>query len=111
MSDRSDSADAIDEAYRAGRRVFMGVTLEVAPGALVPRAETELLGETAARILADTAPPPGTSTLTVIDMCCGSGNLACGLAAADARRLAAALQENDQRLRPEVLVDVYLQRW
>jgi len=30
---------------------------------------------------------------------------------ADARRLAAALQENEQRLRPEVLVDVYLQRW
>ena len=85
MSDRSDSAEAIDEAYRAGRREFMGVTLEVGPGALVPRAETELLGRTAARILADMQPPPGESALTVVDMCCGSGNLACGLAAADAR--------------------------
>jgi release factor glutamine methyltransferase len=85
MSDRADSAQAIDEAYRAGRRVFMGVTLEVGPGALVPRAETELLGRTAARILAGTEPAAGQSGLTVIDMCCGSGNLACALAAADAR--------------------------
>jgi release factor glutamine methyltransferase len=88
MSERSDTADsteAIDEAHRAGRRVFMGVTLEVGPGALVPRAETELLGRTAARILAGTEPRAGGSGLTVIDMCCGSGNLACALAAGDAR--------------------------
>jgi len=85
MNDRSDSAEAIDEAYRVGRRVFMGVTLEVGPGALVPRAETELLGRTAARILADTEPTPGRAELTVIDMCCGSGNLACGLATANRR--------------------------
>jgi HemK-like putative methylase len=81
----ADSAEAIEEAHRAGRRVFMGVTLEVGAGALVPRAETELLGRTAARLLGEMTPPAGRATLTVIDMCCGSGNLACALAACDPR--------------------------
>ncbi|MER2606843.1 MAG: HemK/PrmC family methyltransferase [Siculibacillus sp.] len=61
---------------------FMGVELEIAPGALIPREETELLGRTALELLAalDHAP-------RVIDMCCGSGNLACAIAVArpDAR--------------------------
>ena len=39
------------EAYRIGRARFMGLELEAAPGALVPRAETELLGATAVRLL------------------------------------------------------------
>jgi len=84
-SDGSDAPEAIDEALRAGRQVFMGVTLEVGAGALVPRAETELLGRTAARLLAEMTPPAERAELTVIDMCCGSGNLACALAAGDAR--------------------------
>lgn len=57
---------------------FMNVELELAPGVLVPRAETELLGRTALSLLAD-----GPANPTVIDMCCGSGNL--GLAIASAR--------------------------
>jgi release factor glutamine methyltransferase len=67
---------SIAEVYKRGRVAFMGVELLVAPGALVPRAETELLGHTAlefiqgARLLAP----------RVVDMCCGSGNLACGIA-------------------------------
>jgi len=63
-------------AYRAGRARFMGVDLEVAPGALVPREETELLGRTALDVLRGLAEPH------FIDMCCGSGNLVCGIAAA-----------------------------
>ncbi len=63
-------------AFRSGRSSFMGVELEVAPGALVPRAETELLGRTALELLRPIASP------RFIDMCCGSGNLVCGIASA-----------------------------
>lgn len=55
---------------------FMGIELERAPDVLVPREETELLGRTAVAILSTRSGP-----LTVIDMCCGSGNLALGIAA------------------------------
>lgn len=54
---------------------FMGVELELAPDVLVPREETELLGRKAVSVLADRPAAP-----TVIDMCCGSGNLALGIA-------------------------------
>lgn len=56
---------------------FMNVELELAPGVLVPRAETELLGRTALDLLAK-----GPAGPTVIDMCCGSGNLGLALASA-----------------------------
>ena len=65
-----------EDAYARGRAVFMGVELLVAPGALVPRAETELLGNTALELLAGMA----LAQPRIIDMCCGSGNLACALA-------------------------------
>ena len=51
---------------------FMDVELLVERGVLMPRAETELLGATALELLPDNA--------RIIDMCCGSGNLACALA-------------------------------
>lgn len=51
---------------------FMEVELLVERGVLVPRAETELLGATALEVLPENA--------RIIDMCCGSGNLACALA-------------------------------
>lgn len=54
---------------------FMGVDLELAPGVLVPREETELLGHTAVRLIKDRLAEP-----LVIDMCCGSGNLALAIA-------------------------------
>lgn len=55
---------------------FMGVELELAPDVLVPRLETELLGrEAVARLRGSTGPA------TVVDMCCGSGNLALAIAA------------------------------
>ena len=63
-------------AYVVERSKFMGVELYCAPGALVPRPETELLGATAVRVLGEMG---GTRA---IDMCCGAGNLACGIAAA-----------------------------
>jgi release factor glutamine methyltransferase len=79
-----DSRDLVDQAYRQGRLTFLGVELLVAPGALVPRPETELLGRTALQALAN-MPTRADGTVRVIDMCCGSGNLACALAALDPR--------------------------
>jgi release factor glutamine methyltransferase len=64
-------------AYRLGKVTFLGVEILTAPGALVPRPETELLGRTAAASLAGRS-----GALRVVDICCGSGNLACALAAA-----------------------------
>jgi release factor glutamine methyltransferase len=52
---------------------FMGTDIEVGPGVLVPRAETELLGRTALNLIAALEAP------TVIDMCCGSGNVGLGM--------------------------------
>ncbi|OAF10762.1 methyltransferase [Bradyrhizobium centrolobii] len=65
----------VAEAYGRGRTWFMGVELLVTPGALVPRPETELLGRTAVDALRRTGLPAS----RIIDMCCGSGNLACAI--------------------------------
>ncbi len=54
---------------------FLGVQLELAPGVLVPRQETEILGQTAI----DLVKKIGDHAL-VVDMCCGSGNLALAIA-------------------------------
>lgn len=64
---------------------FMSIELELAPGVLVPRAETELLGRAALEKLAE-----GPATPVVVDMCCGSGNLALGIAAASNARVYAS---------------------
>jgi len=55
---------------------FMGVELLTDPDCLVPRRETEIVGRAAVRQLKalDNAAP------RVIDMCCGAGNLGCGIA-------------------------------
>lgn len=69
-------------AYLLGRQRFMGVELLVRPGALVPREETELLGTTAVRLLREQLEAERLEEAYVVDMCCGSGNLACGIASA-----------------------------
>ncbi len=63
-------------AYVIGRDTFMGVELIADEGALAPREETELLGNAAL----DAIRYCGSATPRVIDMCCGSGNLACAIA-------------------------------
>lgn len=63
-------------AYVTGHEMFMGVELIVAEGALVPREETQLLGNTALDALRFS----GSAAPRAIDMCCGSGNLACAIA-------------------------------
>jgi release factor glutamine methyltransferase len=64
----------VKDAYQAGTVRFMGIDLACAPGALVPREETEILGRTALGIV------QGEGAARVIDMCCGAGNLACAIA-------------------------------
>ena len=63
-------------AYATGHVSFMGTDLVAARGALVPRQETELLGWAALGILNEL--PPGTAP-RLVDMCCGAGNLVCGI--------------------------------
>lgn len=65
----------VGEAYGKGRTRFMGLDLIVAAGVLVPRPETELLGNTAVELLRREP-----RAARIIDMCCGSGNLACAIA-------------------------------
>lgn len=63
-------------AFVTGYQAFMGLQLIADAGALAPRAETELLGNTAL----DWLHASGTLQPRVVDMCCGSGNLACAIA-------------------------------
>lgn len=69
------------EALASGRQTFMGLELEVGPGALVPRHDTEALGKTmlaAVRDMISNSEAPKNPIL--IDLCCGVGNLGCALA-------------------------------
>jgi release factor glutamine methyltransferase len=69
-------AAGVPLAYVIGHEMFMGVNIIVGEGVLAPREETELLGFTAL----DAIRTSGSAAPRVIDMCCGSGNLACAIA-------------------------------
>lgn len=90
MPDLTDpSHDAKPVEVRLHR--FMGVEIELAPDVLVPREETELLGKNAVSIIGRIEGAP-----IVVDMCCGSGNLAIAIAShcIDARIWAADLTDS-----------------
>jgi release factor glutamine methyltransferase len=72
-------------AWLTGRRAFLGHDFQVTPAVLVPRPETELVVESALRLL-----PPGGALL---DLCTGSGCIAASVALArpDARVVATEL--------------------
>ena len=61
-------------AHISSRQQFMGVELLAGPEALVPRKETEILGNAIVALLNDMAKDK--NELTVIDVCTGAGNLA-----------------------------------
>jgi HemK-like putative methylase len=65
-------------ALSVGRVEFLGLELEVAAGALVPRRETELLARRAIALLEEA----GLDVPHVVDVCCGAGNLACAISMA-----------------------------
>ena len=71
----SEAQPDVREVYQRGKFPFMGLDLLVAPGALIPRPETELLGREAVALVKAAGPSP-----VVIDVCCGSGNLGCAIA-------------------------------
>jgi release factor glutamine methyltransferase len=72
-------------AYLVGRQEFMGHEFVTAPGALIPRRETELLGNAALALARDTAARDG--AVRILDLCTGSGNLAVALALGESRAL------------------------
>jgi release factor glutamine methyltransferase len=65
-------------AHLTGRQQFMGIEMLAGPEALIPRVETELLGyevlKVAGSLLEDHP------SVTLIDVCTGSGNIALGVA-------------------------------
>lgn len=65
-------------AHLTGRQHFLGLELLAGPDALIPRAETELLGRMAIDFLAREAASRGAPR--ILDVCTGSGNLALALA-------------------------------
>jgi release factor glutamine methyltransferase len=73
-----ERASDIPVAYLTGEREFMGMPLEVGPGVLVPRPETELLVAWAISWLQERDREP----VTVVDVGTGSGAIAIGIAAA-----------------------------
>ncbi|QDU24193.1 N5-glutamine methyltransferase family protein [Urbifossiella limnaea] len=84
MAERNPGSGCeVSAAYGRGRATFMGLDLLVAPGVLVPRPETELLARAAIDFLNTVlAGRPAGEAVRVVDVCCGSGNLACAIAAA-----------------------------
>ena len=65
-------------AHLSGRQHFMGLEMLAGKEALIPRAETELLGTAALQVLRELA--ASKDDVTVVDVCTGSGNLALALA-------------------------------
>ncbi len=80
--------------YLTGRQRFMDLEMFAAPGGLIPRKETEILGWAALDLIRQAAARQGEAT--VVDACTGSGNLALAYAAHEprARVLAADLSED-----------------
>ncbi|MCP1375865.1 HemK family protein methyltransferase [Dyella lutea] len=62
-------------AYITGRQNFMGLEMLSAPGALIPRAETELMARAAVDLLDGVRGEP-----LALDVCTGSGNVAYAMA-------------------------------
>lgn len=65
-------------AYLTGRQRFAGIELLAAPGALIPRVETELLARTAIDKLRSM--PLVDGRRRALDLCTGSGNVALAIA-------------------------------
>ncbi|MBN2775080.1 MAG: peptide chain release factor N(5)-glutamine methyltransferase, partial [Prolixibacteraceae bacterium] len=65
-------------AHITGRQNFMGIEMKVDERALIPRKETEILGQKALRL--SNIISCKNEVVNIIDVCCGSGNLAIALA-------------------------------
>ena len=66
-------------AHLTGRQAFMGLEFICTENALVPRKETEILATAACSLLEQQILPMNIRP-RVLDLCCGSGNVACAIA-------------------------------
>lgn len=70
--------------YISGREEFLGLTLALGPGVLIPRPETELVADLSIRLIRERARMEDSyssaSSVSVLDVCTGSGCLALTLA-------------------------------
>ena len=66
-------------AHLTGRQQFMGLEYICTAQALIPRKETEIVGNAARSILTEKT-SSGNASPRVLDLCTGSGNLACAMA-------------------------------
>jgi release factor glutamine methyltransferase len=76
LVDRRSTGEPL--AYLTGRQRFAGIELLAAPGALIPRVETELLARTAIEKLRSM--PMTDGHRRALDLCTGSGNVALAIA-------------------------------
>jgi release factor glutamine methyltransferase len=67
-------------AYLTGRQRFMGLECICTVQALIPRKETEILGNAVCDLLNREIPRGHGGPFQVLDLCTGSGNLACVIA-------------------------------
>ena len=70
-------------AYITGRQHFLGVDLIASPQALIARRETELLADCALTYVREACDRQASAS--VLDVCCGSGNVAIALACHEPR--------------------------
>lgn len=75
---RAEDGSTVADTLGRGKVRFLGIELVAAPGALVARKETETLGKLVVGIVGERTAANGPQL--VIDMCTGSGNLACAIA-------------------------------
>jgi release factor glutamine methyltransferase len=64
-------------AYLTGKSYFFNLELAVGPGVLIPRPDTETLVENVLQLIRNT---PGMDSPRVLDLCTGSGCIACAIA-------------------------------
>jgi release factor glutamine methyltransferase len=72
-------ANGVPLAHLTGRQHFMGLEFKCSTAALIPRRETEILGNAACSLLIEEI-LPRTRSPRVLDLCTGCGNLACAIA-------------------------------
>jgi release factor glutamine methyltransferase len=75
-------ADGAPIGLLTGRQNFLGIQILTGPEVLVAREETELLGREVIAILSAQAAADSPREFRLIDMGCGSGNIACAAAVA-----------------------------
>ena len=83
----SQRLNKIPLAHLTGRQSFMGIEFMVDNRALIPRKETEVLGNTALQLSQNSY---SKDPIKVIDICCGCGNLGLAMAKHNSRVQAVA---------------------